>query len=150
MLGAGAGMMLDNEPQSSLNEFDSLWCKISFMDFTDPSHSVNRSVIANEKTCDGKPVDCIVETIQSIGRNANAQSGKPDIQLVSSPTEQQHGKIIGGSLLCAGGIGLLALSGIMIPEVRPMAYVGGGVMVCGGAALLTVGIIKQSKYNRNR
>jgi hypothetical protein len=146
----GASILMDNLSSGSANNYDSIWCKISFMDFIEPSHSVNRSIVANEKTCHGDPVACIVETIQSIGRDANARSGKPDIQLSGSPRDQHWGKIVGGSLLAAGGIGLIALTGIMNPEIRPVGYIGGTAMVCTGAAFLTVGIIRQAKYRKSR
>ena len=146
----GASILMDNLSRGSANNYDSIWCKISFMDFADLSHSVHRSIVANGETCDGEPVACIVKTIQDIGRNANATSGKPDIRLAGSPPDQHWGKIIGGSLLAAGGIGLCVLSGFMDPEFRPIGYIGGGAMVCGGAAFLTVGIIRQAKYQRSR
>jgi hypothetical protein len=142
-------MMTEENPQGRVNAYDSIWCKISFIDFSDPSHSVNRTVAANKDLCDDDPLACIVETVQSIGRDANARSGRPDIRLTNSPRDQHRGKIVGGSLLTAGGVAVFILSGFMDRDVRGIGYFGGSALLCGGATFLTIGIIKQARYRRN-
>lgn len=99
---------------------------------------------ATDQTCKGSPIECVTETIQKIG-SIHINTLKNENFFVGSPHDQHWGKIIGGSLLLAGGIGILALaSGSR--NATPAAYVLGGAMAFGGCTILTIGIIKQTKY----
>ena len=151
VLVGGSGMfagsiVVDNLSMANLNNFDSLWCKLSFIDFINPENSKNEEIIANESTCSGDPIECVVETIRNTGRTTTISSNKPSLQFIGTPKSQHWGKIIGGSLLIAGGIGIFTLSNIMVPESHTITNLGCSAMVCGGATLLTIGIIKQSRY----
>lgn len=141
-------IIIDNLSNANLNHFDSLWCKISLIDFNNPSFYQCKEVIANEQTCSSEPVDCILETIQKIGKSTNSTKGKTELQFIESPSDQHWGKIVGGSLLFAGGIGLIALSPFMLSEFAKVAVVSGGAIAGGGATLLTIGIIRQAHYSR--
>jgi hypothetical protein len=144
---AGA-IVTDAFSNANLNNFDTLWCKISLIDFNIPTFCQNKEVVANEQTCSGEPVDCIVETIQSIGKNTHSKNGKTELRFIESPSDQHWGKIIGGSLLLAGGVGLIALSPLMLSDFTKVAVVGGCAMAGGGVTFLTIGIIRQAHYSR--
>ncbi|MBN1576704.1 MAG: hypothetical protein JW913_09145 [Chitinispirillaceae bacterium] len=144
------GIILENIAAGTPNDFDSLWCKVSLIDCGNPSRSIHTAIVVNDSTCDGKPVECIVETLRKIGRKPDPQSGRPSLGLVRSPGDQHWGKIIGGSALFGGGIFFTILCGIMEPQFRPISYLGAGAMITGGATILTIGIIKQTRYYRTR
>jgi len=127
---------------ASVNEFDSLWCKISYFDYVNPSNTKHATIAANDGTCSGEPIECVVHTIGRMERSS------PDagLQFISNPPDQHWGKIIGGTVMVGSGIGLIALSGIMDEEFRGLGRVGGGALICGGAVFLSVGIVKQARY----
>ena len=129
---------------NDINEYDSLWCKISIVDFSNLSLSSHHSILFDNENCDGPLVECLVETIEKYGKSTTSGT-KPDLQLVSSPHDQHIVKIIGGTLLCAGAIGLFTISRAVSDEVTPAVYLG-AAMIAGGAPLLSIGIIKQSRY----
>ena len=138
--------IMENITAGSANDFDSLWCKVSYIDCANPAQSAHKAMVANDSTCDSKPFECVVEMIQQIGVKAATNSDVPDISLVKSPTDQHRGKIIGGSALITGGIYLLFLLNVSLTENKPLVYIGTGAMISGGATLLTIGIIRQAKY----
>jgi hypothetical protein len=130
----------------NFDNIDSIWCKVSLIDFNNPLLLTNHIINATYQNCKGSPIDCVTEIIQKFGR-IQGNALKNDNFFVGAPHDQHWGKIIGGSLLLAGGIAILALaSGSQ--NALPAAYVLGGAMTCGGCAFLTIGIIKQSNYAR--
>ncbi|MGB7568814.1 MAG: hypothetical protein WBM07_13220 [Chitinivibrionales bacterium] len=129
----------------NFDNIDSIWCRVSLFDFNNPLLLTNHILDANDQTCKGSSIDCVTETIQNFGRIGN--SPKNDNFFVGSPHDQHWGKIVGGSLLLAGGVTILALA-LSSQNASPAAVVLGGAMACGGCTILTIGIIKQADYSK--
>ncbi len=127
--------------------YDSIWCKVSLLELQKEISIRNLEIFSSSETCNGPVEECVSETIDNLLRSSISGNSKEN-SFVNSPHDQHWGKIIGGSFLTLGGIGLLSLSGVIEDDFSSMRPFVGASMLAGGVCLLSIGIKKQVRYGK--